>query len=92
MNTNQENENNLHIGTDTRFRSHDLGLVTAISLFYPIEAIDRSQNPHKAQFLFKREEGLDEIVEAYFRGELKASLLAYFQQLKVVKARLYEGV
>lgn len=34
-------------------RTADLALATAISLFYPLEAIDK-KNPRKAQFLFKR--------------------------------------
>jgi len=70
------------------YRTADLALATAISLFYPIEAIDR-QNPRKAQFLFKREGGLDELIESYWRGELKVEPQAYFNQLRIIKARLY---
>ena len=81
------NQENLNI--NDYFYTHDLGLATAISLFYPLDAIDRTQNPNKAQFVFKREEGLDQLVHSYWNGELKASLLAYFNQLKTVKARLY---
>ena len=66
----------------------DLALVTVISLFYPIEAIDH-QNPRKAEFLFKREDGLDALVERYWRGELKVEPQAYFNALRVIKARLY---
>lgn len=68
----------------------DLALATAISLFYPIEVIDRTTNPRKAQFLFKREgENLDQLIEAYWKNELKVSPLVYFNQLKIIKARLY---
>ena len=49
------------------YRSHDLALVTTISLTYQIQAIDR-QNPRKAEFLFVREEGLDQLIEKYWRG------------------------
>lgn len=73
------------------FYTQDLGLATAISLFYPLDAIDRTQNPNKAQFVFKKQEGLEQLVEAYWKGELKANLIAYFNQLKIIKARLYEG-
>ena len=73
------------------FYTQDLGLATAISLFYPLDAIDRTKNPNKAQFVFKKDEGLDQLVEAYWKNELKASLIAYFNQLKTIKARLYEG-
>ncbi len=72
------------------YSSSDLALVTAISLFYPIETIDKT-NPQKALFLFKREEGLDELVETYWRGELKVEPQAYFNQLRNIKSRLYEN-
>lgn len=70
------------------YSTSDLALAAAISLSYPIETIDKI-NPHKAQFLFKREEGLDRLIEGYWRGELKVNPQAYFNQLKVIKARLY---
>lgn len=70
------------------YSTPDLALATVISLSYPVEAIDR-QNPHKALFLFKREPGLDQLVEAYWRKELKVEPQDYFSQLKNLKARLY---
>lgn len=66
----------------------DLALATAISLWYPIDAIDR-QNPHKATFLFMRDEKLDELLEAYWKRELRVEPQTYFNQLKAIKARLY---
>ena len=66
----------------------DLALATTLSLFYPLEAIDK-QNPRKAQFLFKRDPGLDELIESYWRSELKIEPQAYFNQLRIIKARLY---
>jgi hypothetical protein len=74
---------------DNYFYTQDLGLATAISLYYPLEAIDRTQNPHKAEFIFKRNKEVDQIVQAYWKGEFKASLLAYFNQLKNIKSRLH---
>lgn len=71
------------------YSTSDLALATTLSLFYPIEAIDR-QDPHKAQFLFKRNEELNQLIEAYWRGELKVNPATYFNQLKIIKARLYE--
>jgi len=71
------------------YASSDLGISTTISLFYPIAVIDRT-NPHKANFIFKRDEGLDKLIEAYWKNELKVDPLAYFNQLRVIKSRLYE--
>jgi hypothetical protein len=70
------------------YRTSDLALATTISLFYPIEAIDK-QNPRKAYFVFKREEGLDELIEKYWKGELRIDPKMFFNQLRVIKARLY---
>ena len=69
--------------------THDLGLASAAALFYPLESIDRN-NPHKALFLFKKSKDLEDFVEAYWRGEIKVNPVAYFQQIKLIKTRLYE--
>jgi len=69
------------------YQSSDLALVCTISLWYPIDTIDRT-NPRKATFLFKRDEKLDELLESYWRRELKIEPQAYFNQLKAIKARL----
>lgn len=71
------------------YHTSDLALATTISLFYPIERIDKT-NPKKAQFFFKRNERLDQLIEAYWRRELKIEPQAYFNQLRIIKARLYE--
>lgn len=70
------------------YSTSDLALATAISLFYPLEAVDK-QNPRKAQFLFKRDGKLDELIESYWRSELKVEPQAYFNAMRVIKARLY---
>jgi hypothetical protein len=73
------------------YSTQDLGLATAISLFYPLELIERTPNSNKAKFVFKRtDEEFDKAIEAYWRGELQWSLLAFFNQLKIIKSRLYE--
>ena len=73
------------------YQTSDLALAAVIALWYPLEAIDRTQNPHKALFLFKRDEQLDQCVDSYWRGELKINPMEYFNSLKNIKARLYES-
>ncbi len=72
----------------SRFTSSDLALVTAVSLFFPILSIDKT-NPHKALFWFNRVEGLDDVVERFWKRELLIEPRQYFDQLKSIKARLY---
>lgn len=71
------------------YSTSDLALATAISLWHPIEVIDRT-NPNKAEFLFKREDGIDKVIEAFWKRQLKIDALTFFNQLKAVKAQLYE--
>lgn len=68
----------------------DIALATTISLWYPLEAVDWTENTNKAKFLFKRDEQLDQLVASYWRGELRVNPQAYFSALKNMKARLYE--
>ena len=70
------------------YNTSDLALATMISLYYLLEAINR-QNPNKAEFVFKRDESLDKLIESYWRGELTVEPQTYFNQLKIIKARLY---
>ena len=72
------------------YRTADLALAAVVSLFYPMEAIDRTDPSGKASFLFKRDENLDRLIEAYWRGELKVEPKAYFNALRIIKARLHE--
>lgn len=72
------------------YRTSDLSLAAVICLYFPLESIDKT-NPSKAVFLFKREEELDELTAAYWRQELKVIPQAFFNQLKILKTRLYSG-
>ena len=81
--------NQQRLNNDDYYSTSDLALATTISLYYPLEVVDRT-NPHKALFLFKRDDSLDQFIESYWRGELKVNPATYFNQLKILKARLYE--
>jgi len=72
------------------YETSDLALATAISLWYPIEALDHTK-PRKTKFIFIRKNGLDKIVETFWKRQLKIDALSYFNQLKMVKSRLYEA-
>ena len=71
------------------YKSADLGLVTTLSLFYPIDFIDRT-NPDKVIFNFKREVGLDELVANYWARRLQVEPQALLNQQKAIKTRIHE--
>ncbi len=70
------------------YQTSDLSLATTLSLWCPIENIDRS-NPRKALFVFRKTSELEKLIDQYFRNEIKISPQIYFNQLRVIKARLY---
>jgi hypothetical protein len=70
------------------YQTSDLALATTLSIFYPIEKIDR-ENPHKAQFLFKRCEALEETIDRYWLNSLMVDPKDFYNQLKLIKTRLY---
>lgn len=72
------------------FETTHLSLAGAICLYFPLDSIDKS-NPSKSKFLFVREDGLDQLVEGFWRGDLLVKPLDYFNAIKLLKSRLYEG-
>ncbi|MDP3948614.1 MAG: DUF5659 domain-containing protein [bacterium] len=71
------------------YRSADMPLVATINMFTPLWGIERPDNSGRAYFLFKREAGLDALVEGFWNGSLQVSPQAYFASLKAIKGRLY---
>lgn len=73
---------------NSEYTTSDLALASAISLWVPIDSIDRS-NPRHATFIFKRTDDLDGIIELYWKGQLPVDAQTYYLQIKAVKTRLY---
>jgi hypothetical protein len=72
------------------YSTSDMALAAVISLYCPIEEVDRS-DPRKAQFLFRQSDDLDRLVGGYWRGQLQIEPQQFFNQLRIIKARLYGG-
>ena len=70
------------------YRTSDMALATVISLTHAIEEVDR-QNPRRAEFMFRQSADLNQLIEAYWKGELRVEPQKFFSQLRTVKARLY---
>ena len=67
----------------------DLGLATTISLFYPIKNIDK-KNPKKVYFIFENSKKLNLLIENYWNAKIKVDPSVYFNQLRVIKSRIYD--
>lgn len=71
------------------FRSSDLSLSAVISMSYPVDMLDKS-DPSKIIFIFRREAGLDNLVQAFWDRQLQVEPRAYFEAIKVLKSRIYQ--
>ena len=75
--------------SNKHFETSDLGLATALVTFgHPLEALNRN-DPHRVVFSFTRTAGLDEVVQEFWQRNLKIEPLAYFNNIKLMKNRIY---
>lgn len=71
------------------FGTSDLSLVAALIAYgAKVEALERGNGP-RVTFCFRREKGLDALVEAFWAHSLQVEPLRYFNALKEAKTRLY---
>jgi len=71
------------------FSTSDIGVTTVLSLYYPVYLIDKS-DPTRAVFFFKRESGLDELIQSYWNRELKIEPQLLLSQRRQIQRRLNE--
>lgn len=69
------------------YSTPDLNLAVMISLSYPLDSIERLSDK-KMAFVFKREEGLDQLVETFWRREIRVEPLQFSEQRKMLLARM----
>lgn len=75
--------------TQPMYQTSDLACAAALSLYVPIEDIDRSDR-RRAYFIFPRTDELETILDDFQKRKLQVEPRAYFDQLKALKTRLYE--
>ena len=63
-------------------------LAISLSSFnFTVEKLQRS-NEKRVAFCFKRSPGIERIAEQYWKGTLMVNAVAFYQNLKLLKARL----
>jgi hypothetical protein len=70
------------------YRTSDLALAAAISLWYPLDAIDHRADG-QVVFVFRRATHLDSLLERYWRGTLRVEPQAYCEQVHVLQHRVW---
>jgi hypothetical protein len=77
-------------GNKKVFRTADLSLTAALCVSgYVIEEMDRV-SPTRSVFIFEDSVELQDAINGYWRGGLKVEPQAFFNQMKTLKARIYE--
>jgi len=72
---------------DEHYATPDLNLATVISLSYPLDCIEKLSD-RKFSFVFKKEEGLDNLIESFWKRELRVEPNQYSEHRKMLIARM----
>lgn len=73
------------------FYTFDLGLSAAlICVGFSLVSLDR-ENLRKVQFVFRRGDGMDDVVDAYWADRLEVKARSYFDATRMLKNRLYSS-
>ena len=79
-------------GNDNYFTTYDLGLAASLaSLNYEIVDLDK-ENPRKVRFIFPKSSALNQAVKAYFSGKLTVNARLMFENIKMLKNRIYSSL
>ena len=82
-------KDNEYLDYNKMFLTFDLGLATClVSLSYELWNLDKT-NPKKVQFIFKRANGIDMVVNDYWQDNLKINARTLFDNQKMLKNRIY---
>ena len=72
------------------FRTADLALAAALCVSrFGVDSVEKVDQ-QRLVFIFERNERLNDAVDQYWRGEMLVEPQTYFNQLKVLKARIYQ--
>jgi hypothetical protein len=79
----------MYDNTNFFLKTSDLALATALSVLgVAIEAMQQTES-ERMNFIFTKSDKVQDIVNRFWRNELLVEPQAYFNQLKVLKTRIY---
>jgi hypothetical protein len=71
--------------------SYDLGCSAALATAgFELLALDK-ENPHKVQFVFRREVGIEKVADDFWADRLEQKSRSYWDNIKTLKNRLYSS-
>jgi hypothetical protein len=81
--------------SDQKYAATDLGLASSlVALGYELHTLERTLNPKKARFIFRRVPTIEQSVAYYWNDRLTINARTLFDCQKMIKNRLYsdEGI
>lgn len=79
----------LQIESNEVFATYDLGCSSAlISSGLELVSLDKT-NPRKVQFIFRRENRIEKVVDDYWADRLEVKARTFFDNIKMLKNRIY---
>ena len=72
------------------YSTSDLALAVILSLSFQVDHIDKT-NPKKVQFFFKKDPKMDELIDKYWKKQLRVEPSQYFYQIRTIKNLIYEA-
>jgi hypothetical protein len=67
----------------------DLGAAASLTTAgFEIVSLDKT-DPRKVQFVFRRETGIEKIVDDYWTDRLEVKARAFFNNIRMLKSRIY---
>jgi hypothetical protein len=71
------------------FTTYDLGVSTALLCAgFQLLSVDK-ENVRKALFIFKKDDGIEDVADRYFSNRLEVKARSFFDNLKALKNQLY---
>jgi len=81
--------NQKKLNSNEYYFTYDLGCSSAlICAEFELVSLDKT-NPRKVQFIFKREVGIEEVVDDYWADRLEVKARTFFDNIKMLKNRIY---
>lgn len=82
---------NNNIASNNLFETTDLHLASVLlSLGFSLDSLNK-QEPHKAIFIFLRNDNLDSVISDFWDRKLRLEPISILTSLKLIKQRLYSN-
>lgn len=73
------------------YTTFDLCLATTLSLWIPIENLDKTRGSKKVLFIFKDSDELQKLLKDYWSGRIQTEPKRFFGQLKILKGMIHSN-